>query len=311
MQIIDWDGGMITEPGLYRGIPLSVYHNDTKLLSGPSVSKSAIKHIAPPNGSPKKFWKFWSGNPDRKIVPPTKAMIFGKAVHALLLGDEVFDEKFVVRPERVNGELYHGRKKVWIEWYKAMAEEGYEVLTIDEIEQIRAMSHDAAEHPLVVTGGLNGEVEISMFAKDPVTKIWLKSRPDVNVTDGIYNDLKTATSLEDDFLRRQFADAGYYIQAAMTKRICDLLTIPFISFGFLYVLSKDYADTEYRIADVEDIALGEALIDYALPKIRAGLTTGDWEGVAGYARENIPLRMTKWDRNAITEVLAKEGYWKL
>ncbi len=309
VRIIDWDGETITEPGLYRGIQLERYHHDVDLLNGPSVSKSSIKHLAPPSGSPKKFWRFWSHNPNRKIVKPTQALVFGKAVHALLLGDEVFEGKFVVRPEKVAGYAYHHARNEWKDWYKEQAEKGLEVITEEQIEQIRMMSEDAADHPLVVSGGLNGQVEISMFARCPKTGIWLKSRPDVFVTDGIYNDVKTSAELDDGFLTRQFEEMGYYLQAALTKRICDLLDIPFYSFGFLYCLSKGFGDTEYRIAEMEDIALGEGVIDYALAKIRHGLSTGDWPGAAVYARENFPLRINKWARTQITDALQKEGFW--
>lgn len=307
VKIIDWDGEMITEPGLYRGIPLQVYHNDVQLLSGPSVSKSSLKDIAPPEGSPKKFWTYWAGNPNRRFRPTSRALTFGRAAHALMLGDEVFDDKFIIRPEKVGGYLYQGNRTEWREWYREQAALGLEVITEEEIEQIRAMSRDAAQHPLVKSGGMNGEVEISMFAKDPVTKIWLRGRPDVAVTDGIYNDFKTTSSLDDDFLKRQFESAGYYIQAGMTKMICDLLGIPFVAFGFLYSVSEGYADTEYRVADEEDILLGEQVVRYGLTKIRKGINTGEWEGASLYSRENYTLKMKPWARDQITATLQKEG----
>lgn len=309
-EIIDWDGERITEPGLYRGIDLERYHHDTDLLAGPSVSKSSIKHIAPPEGSPKKFWQKWAGNPNRKADKPTKALIFGKAVHALLLGDEVFDDKFVVRPDRVGGYEYHARRTEWVQWYAEAEENGLLVITKEQVEQIKRMAEDAAQHPIVMSGGLNGEVEISMFARCPKTGIWLRSRPDVAVTDGIYNDLKSVAKMEDDFIGRQFEEAGYYLQAAMTKRVCDLLQIPFVAFGFIYCLSEDYADTDYRIASAEDIAIGEAVIDYGLHKIRQGLTSGVWEGAAAtYNRENFDLKMNDWGRKRIVGTLQKEGFW--
>lgn len=307
VHIQDWDGEPITEPGLYRGIPLQAYHNDIRLLSGPSVSKSNLKHIAPPDGSPKKFYRFWAGNPNRKIPTQSRALTFGRAAHALLLGDEVFDEKFIIRPERVDGYLYQGNRTEWRNWYKEQAALGLEVITEEEIEQIRDMSADAAKHPLVISGGMNGEVEISMFAKDPETKLWLKSRPDVFVTDGIYNDFKTCSSMDEEFLQTQFEESGYYLQAGLTKTICDLLGLPFISFGFLYGMSKDYADTEYRVASNEDIALGQAVIRYGLKKIRHGINTGEWDGASTYARENYPMKMKPWPRNKIEAALQKEG----
>jgi hypothetical protein len=308
LQIREWDGTTIKEPGLYSGIPLEQYHNDQSLLPGPSVSKSSLKAIAPPDGSPKQFWQTWAGNPRRVKSKSSKAMDFGKAVHALILGDEVFEEKFVIRPEKVEGETYHANKKVWRDWFAQQSELGLTVITEEQIEQIRLMAEDLAQHPLVVAGGLNGQVEVSMFARDPVTGIWLKSRPDNLAADGVYVDLKTAGSLDQQFLERQFHDAGYYLQPAMTKMVCDLLGIPFQSFTFLYTLTDGYADSDFRVAYEGDILLGEKVIRYGLAKIRHGLDTGEWPGVSTYSRENLPIGMNDWSRKRIETVLQQEGF---
>jgi hypothetical protein len=309
VEILDWEEGeTITRPGLYKNIPLDRYHNDTTLLSGPSVSKSSIKHIAPPSGSPKRFWQNYPGNPNRLKKPSSREMDFGKAVHAILLGDEVFQDRFVVMPEIVEGETYNKNKTVWKNWFKRMEANGLVVISQDQIDQIALMAEDARQHPLVVNGGLNGDVEISMFAKDPATGIWLKSRPDVRAIDGDFVDVKTASSLDPDFLERQIGDMGYYLQGAMTKIICDLLRIPFNSFTFFYTLSKEYADSDYRVLSEEEILVGTATINYGLKHIRHGLDNGQWPGVSIYARENTPIRMNKFDRETLLKAIAMDGF---
>ncbi len=308
MQIIEWDGTTITQPGCYSGIPLEVYHNDLTLLPGPSVSKSSLKSIAPPDGSPKKFWQTWAFNKNRSSRASSKAMDFGRAVHALILGDEVFEDKFVIRPETVDGEEYHARRKGWIKWFAEQAEAGLTVLTKQQIEQIREMSKDLAQHPLVIAGGLQGNVEVSMFARDPKTGIWLRSRPDNNPDEGMFVDVKTTSSLDQEFLERQLWDAGYVLQAALTKVVCDLLKRPFHSFTLLYTLVDDYADSDFRVISDADIALGEHVIRYGLQKIRHGLDTGEWPGASVYTRENYPIGITKWTRDRITFALNQEGY---
>lgn len=309
MEIIDWEEGTtITKPGLYRGIPLEVYHNDTTLLSGPSVSKSSVKHLAPPNGTPKRFFQHYAGNPNRIKRPSSREMDFGKAVHAILLGDEVFKDKFVIIPEKVEGETYHGNKRVWQNWFKRMAESGLVTLSTEQLEQIKRMADDASKHPFVQAGGLNGDVEISMFARCPRTGIWLRSRPDVRAADGDFGDVKTTSSMDPDFLEKQIGDMGYYLQAAMTKMVCDLLQIPFHSFTLFYTLSKDYADSDFRVMDEEDILIGIATVNYALHKIRHGLDTGEWPGVAVYTRENQSIRMKKFERDRLVKALAMDGF---
>lgn len=309
VKVQEWDGETIVSPGIYSGIPLSEYHGNKRLLPGPSVSKSDAKNILPPDGSPKKFWSYWLHNPDRLIKKPTEAMIFGRATHALLLGDEKFEDSFVIRPEKVEGEKYNGNKTVWRDWFKEMAEQGLEVITKEQFEHIKRMASDASKHPFVAAGGLNGGVELSMFAKDPETGIWLRSRPDVEANDGDYGDLKTASDFNEGFLSRQIEGAGYYLQGAMTKRVCDLLGKPFRSFSFLYVRSEEYADTDFRVLSDDDIRLGEACLTYGLRKIREGLLNSSWPGNSVYGHDAHPIRMPQARRDGIIRTLEKEGIY--
>lgn len=308
MLPIEYEPGMPVGEGLYIGIPLSEYHGNVNLLPGPSVSKSALKNIAPPDGCPKKFWQHWPQNPNHIKSKRSDALDFGKAAHALLLGDEVFKDHFVVMPETVDGEPYHGSKTVWKRWFRLQEELGLTVISQEDLEQIQRMAEDAHQHPLVANGGLNGLVEVSMFWRDPETGIWLRSRPDVSPNDGIYIDFKTTGQMTSGYLSRQIADAGYYLQGAMTRMVCNGLGIPFKAFGFLYSLSKDYADTDFRVLSEEDLVLGEAVIRWGLRQIRHGLSTGEWPGMAIYAREDIPIRMPEFVRSRISDFLTKEGF---
>ena len=108
--------------------------------------------------------------------------------------------------------------------------------------------------------------------------------------------------------QRQFHDAGYYLQPAMTKMVCDLLGIPFQSFTFLYTLTDGYADSDFRVAYEGDILLGEKVIRYGLSKIRHGLATGEWPGISTYARENLPIGMNDFSRKRIEAALKQEGF---
>ncbi len=288
-----WDGKTITEPGVYTGISLDEYHNKSTLLDGPSVSKSSLMHMAPPTGNPKKFHAYWPFNPYRIETTPSKAMEFGSAVHALLLGDEVFRDRFALRPDKApDGRVWNGNNHSCRDWLKDQAEIGRTVVTREQLEKIKRMAEDAAKYEVVQAGLLNGRIERSMFWKDPATGIWLKARPDVIPTDsGMYADLKTASKLDDDFLEKQFGDCGYYLQPAIIRRICKGLGMVFESFTLLFSLTGDYADTDHR--DVSSFAIdrGERVIDYCLHKIRQGLDTGVWEGARTYVREEKPLHL--------------------
>ena len=301
-----WDGETpISENGVYVGISLEDYHDNTKLLDAPSVSKSSLQKMAPPDGHPKKFWAYWAHNPKRVEQEPSKFMDFGKAVHALLLGDEVFKDKFIVRPNKApDGTAWNSNKNVCKDWLKEKADAGLTVLQTEQIEQIKRMADDAADYDLVKLGLLNGKVERSMFWKHPGTGIWLRSRPDVLPTDsGMFADLKTASSLETDFLERQNGTAGYYIAAAITRMVCRGLGIPFESYTLLYCLSKDYGDTDHRDMDNFAIDRGERVVEYCLKRVRHGLDTGEWPGARIYVRNERPLHLKNWVADQIDDVL--------
>lgn len=301
------EGMTITEPGVYTGIPLEVYHNEPKLFDGPSVSKSSLKNIFPfHGGSPKRFWGLWKFNPDHVVPKTTPALDFGRAAHCLLLGDEVFSEKFVIRLEKApDGRAWNGNNKSCIEWLADQAKAGLTVLTADQIETIRCMAKDAAQYPLIRQGLLNGDVERTLVWKDKATGIWIKARPDNWTGDGIFADLKTASKMDEDFLARQWNDAGYYLQGAMLRMVCRNLGIPFDSFVLVYVLNDDVPDTAHVEAEPFDLDRGERAIRWALDTIKACLDAGDWPGALPFKEGTRTIRMKPWAAEQIDNFLTE------
>lgn len=305
---IAWDGNTITKPGVYSGISLHDYHHKTDLFDGPSISKSTLKHIFPAHGgSPKAFWGRWSHNPEHIEPKKSDALDFGKAVHCLLLGDEVFSQSFVIRPEKApDGRAWNGNNGSCKEWLEASAKAGLTVITIDQIERIKSIAKDAAEYPLVKLGLLNGSVERTIAYKDEETGIWIRTRPDVRPLDGIFSDLKTASSFNEDFLERQLFDNFYYGQAAMTRMACTALNIPFETFALLFVLNDDVPDTTHVEISPFDIDRGERAIRWALKTIRHSLDTGEWPGARPFNGGERHLKMKPWSADRLDAFLDME-----
>ncbi|MCC5777892.1 PD-(D/E)XK nuclease-like domain-containing protein [Nitratireductor sp. B36] len=299
-----WDGKTITEPGVYSGITLDQYHQKRDLLDGPSISKSALKWLLPAyGGSPKAFWGRWAWNPDHVRQNSTKAMDFGKAAHALLLGDEVFSAKFAVRPEKApdgrNWNANNSSCAAWMDEHKHLT-----VITSDQIERIKRIAEDAQNYPLIQMGVLNGRVERSMFWKDEETGIWLRSRPDAMPNaDGVFADLKTASKFDEDFLERQIFDAGYFLQAAMTRMICRSLGIPFETFVLVYVLNDDVPDTAHVEISAHDIDRGERVIRWCLNTIRHCLDADNWPGARPFAGGERHIQMKPWAKSRLDDFL--------
>ncbi|MPR62725.1 hypothetical protein D7027_13020 [Ochrobactrum intermedium] len=299
-----WDGKTpISQNGIYQGISLDAYHNNLELLDAPAVSKSALKWLDPiqKNSSPKAFWGRWKYNPDHIKPKPSEALDFGKATHCLLLGDEDFDAAFVVRPEKYPDY----KKKEAQEWKAQQIEAGKTIVTPEQYERIQRMRDDANQYPLVQQGLMTGRVERSMFWKDPETGIWLKARPDVIPNaDAVYADLKTASSFDEDFLSRQVVDAGYYLQAAMTRMVCRGINVPFKTFVLLYVLNDDVPDTSHVEIDEEDIDRGEDIVRYGLRTIRECLDSGYWPGKLPFSAGERFIKMKPWSRQLLDQFIA-------
>lgn len=313
MKSIKWKKGMqITEPGIYEGVPIDQYHNDPELFDGPAVSKSSISKILPLlEGSPKAFWGRWNWNPER-IEPdePGEALVFGRAAHCLMLGDEVFNDRFVIRPEKYPSEKtkklvnWSNNANFCKAWNEEQRKKGLMVITRSQIDMIRKMANDAGQYPLIRDNGLlNGKIERTLVAKDPVTGIWLKYRPDNMVLDGIHSDLKTVSKLSEPFLRGQWFDNAYFLQGAIGRMVCRLLGIPFETFVLVYVLKDDVPDTAHVEAHPEDLDLGERTIRWALDEIKSCMDADVWPGALPFGDGTVPIRMRDWSRDRLTTFL--------
>lgn len=287
-----WDGKPITAPGVYAGISLDDYHGNRDLFDGPSVSKSGLKWLLPAHGgSPKAFWGRWKWNPNHIEQEPSEALDFGKAAHCLLLGDEVFEDGFVVRPK----EYPDYRTKAAQEWRDEVRKSGKTIVTPDQMERIRRIHADASTNEMVKLGVLNGRVERTICWKDRETGIWLKVRPDAMPdADGVFADLKTASKFNEDFLENQIFDAGYYLQAAMIRMVCRELGIPFETFVLVYVLNDDVPDTAHVEMSTFAIDRGERAIRWCLRTIRHCLDKNEWPGARPFDGGERAIQMKPW-----------------
>lgn len=293
VEIRQWSGGTITEPGIYAGVPMWAYHG--QLTDGPSVSSSGLRDIF--HKSPRHYFRNSYLNPNRKPSKVSEAFIFGRAAHHLLLGESEFRKHFAVRPLTYPADCdtltppFWPPEKPWsgnANWCRAwlaVAEFfGFTILTPGDIAMIRAMADALADEPLVQAGILNGLIELSFVWRDPESGIWLKWRPDAVPTDDMnFSDLKTCMETDDRSLERSITKFGYNQQAALGAWACDtILKREMESFSLVFVEKSDSLPcVRTKTVRTADVALGVRQNRAALQLFKWSLENGKWLGPGG------------------------------
>lgn len=290
------DGHVIDKPGLYR-MSMDWYHS-ADVCDGPSVSSSGLRTIQ--NTSPRAFWKTWAGNPDR--YPEKEAgdsLNLGRAVHALVLGDEVFEDHFIWVPEdaprrptaaQIKAFERDGRwsdaaapgAEFWEAFDKKAA--GRILLTPDQHEKIAYMAESLADNPHCVELLRSDLIEISMIWKDEATGIWVKSRPDCIPTNGAdFSDLKTFSPRGANLrlaAQRSVTDYGYYMQMALAAMGAEATlgaSADRCALVFLQT-TEPYECLPIQI-DPDTLYLGKVQMRQGLDTMARCLEANDWPGI--------------------------------
>jgi hypothetical protein len=298
------DDGQVQEPGAYR-MSMALYHSQ-KVCPGPSLSSGGVRKIV--SESPWAFWAQWEGNPNRyEDKDESDALILGKAAHALILGDEVFEDHFIYVPdgapnrptktqiaafERTGAwsEAAAPGAKFWAE-FDARAN-GRSMLTAEQVTRIGYMAENIKRCPVAVEALTGRLTEVSMIWQDEITGVWLKSRPDVIPDNGFdFGDLKTFAPRSKSIQRavhQAITDNGYAIQMALAAMGAEVV---FGAGARECVLVMAQSTAPYTVTPVR---LDEDALYWARVQTRHGIDTfarclaaGHWpmpvEGIMTYS----------------------------
>lgn len=269
---IEWDGQPIATPGLYKGVPLPLYHQ--QLTVTPSISSSGQRTIW--DKSAAEYFDTSYLNPDRPDEPERAHFSVGRAAHhLLLLGRKGFDEEFVVRPEEFDSYRTKDAKK----WKANHLDAGFTIITAQELVDIAGMAKSLAAHPMIRAGILDGLVERTIVFRCPHTGVFVKSRPDAIPTDEDFSDLKTCADLSDNALQRTITTFGYHQQGATVRSAAKhALDIDMRSFSLVCVQkTRPYC---VRVVELtkDDLDRGEQQNRVANHYFLRGIETGEWPG---------------------------------
>ena len=297
------DGEAVTASGAYR-CSMAHYHSQA-VCPGPSISSSGIRTIVAQ--SPWHFWAQSEINPHRYPErDESDALVLGKATHALVLGDEVFDEHFIFvppdaprRPAAQQVKAYdEGRAtdtgahsvEFWRE-FEARAE-GRSLLTETQVEHIVHMAENIRRCPEAreaLTGRLT---EVSMIWQDEITGVWVKSRPDVIPDNGAdFADLKTFAPRTKSIQRavhQAITDHGYAMQMALAAMGAEHVFGNTAAECVLIMAqsSPPYTVTPVRL-DEDALYFGRAFVRKGIDTFARCLESGHWpmpvEGIMTYS----------------------------
>ena len=220
-------------------MPAWEYHRD------PSISKSGLDQF---RKSPAHF-QAWLAE-DREQTP---AMRIGTLTHLAVLEPDSFDEKTVIAP-LVDKRTKEG-KSIW-EQFKG-DNDGKEILSLDEHNQIVAMRDSVRKHQAAGKLLAKGGSEISVFAVCPKTKVMMKGRFDWLDGNTIV-DLKTTEDASPEGFAKSVANYRYHMQAAHYIALAGLVGIKDATFKMIAVeKAAPYAVAVYELG-AADLILAES-----------------------------------------------------
>lgn len=291
------DGECIPGPGAYR-TSMEHYHSQD-ICPGISISSTDIRNAA--LKSPHAFWKTSRLNPDRYPERESNdAFTLGRAAHALILGDEVFDEHFVYvpadaprRPTATQISAYERTGK-WSDaaaegaaWWEAFDKKasGRLLLKEEQVQKIKYMAENLAACPEAVVNLTGGLTEISMIWQDQATGLWIKSRPDCIPDNGSdFGDLKTFTPKGADLIlaaQRAITDHGYALQMALAIEAAEqVFNTTANSAALIFIQTTEPFEPVPIELDEEALYWGRVMNRHGIDLIHRGLTTGEWPGRA-------------------------------
>lgn len=311
MKVIPWDGKPISAPGIYSGVPMSVYHG-ADLCVGPSISSSGLRRIF--SDSALHYFVHSPYNPNCVPEPPKEAYILGRGAHHLVLGESHFAREFVLRPERIHdpkaGEVdWNSNRTVCKEWLRHCEDQGLTVLTPAQVESIKGMAGllpwqagiedcGLANTPIVRAGALSGLVEHTIIAIDAETGVFLKARPDaIPVASTEANDFKTSESVTDRAIQKTLDEYRYDMQADLVARcLLQAADVGLTSFALIFAMKKVPHAT--RIVELKgcDLALAADDNAIAIRTFARCMETGRWPGPGGSAGDAAFIERSSFSR---------------
>lgn len=260
---------LITKPGFYDGLPDYFYHGNC--CDTPSISSSGARKIV--DVCPEGYWAESPLNP-RYERKESKTFDFGHALHCIFLEPD----RFSASVQELDFEDYRTNES------KLAKQSAYDTgripLLKEDMKKVWRMREVLKAHPIASKAFGDGVAERSYFAKDKETGVWMKARPDWEMTKAhIINDYKTTKSANPKDFPKSIYNFGYYIQQPWYIEVIKQVTG--ISFDEWYFIAQE-KEEPFLVSVIElkpeAIEFGRKIMRAGLRKYADCLASGKWPG---------------------------------
>jgi hypothetical protein len=265
-------------PGLYRGVPSSVYHARVPGL----VSKSVLDLI---ERSPAHY-AAWLAGADTETTP---AMEFGSAFHMASLEPAEYARTYAATPEF--GDCRFKENKAARDAWRA-ANAGKKLLEPHDVDAIAGMCSALAAHRLAASMIRGGEAELTLRWTDADTGLYCKARADYYMPRvRMIVDVKTTEDARPDAFAKSVARFRYHVQAATYLDGFRALGVEVDHFVFLAIEKRPpYAIAMY-VLDDDALSRGREAARRNMATLAACIEAGAYPG---YSTEIETISLPRW-----------------
>jgi hypothetical protein len=261
----------ITEPCVVAGMTDAVYHADP--VAGGSLSSTGARTVLK---SPARFQWDLAHRVEKTVYD------VGHAAHAKILGIGSSVIEYPAEHLTPSGNV--STKGATVLWASEQRAAGLVPVTPGQITDVDAMAEAVLAYlPAREILERPGQSEVSLFAPDPETGVWLRARIDRLDDEGpgetVASDLKTTTDADPEEFSRDVATYGYDVQQAHYELALRLARgDEEIAFQFICVEKTAPHLVSVCALDSEFEEIGRRRARRAIDTYARCVESGDWPG---------------------------------
>lgn len=268
-------------PGIHEGVPAEVYHRKELGV----VNCGALKELA----RTPKHYRAWLASNDQHETP---ALLFGRALHALVLEPDLFAREWARQPEFGDLRTKAGkeRRDDWLSMHR-----GVTPVSAEDWERLQAMRDAVMAHPIAGKLFTGGVAESTAIWTDPEHGLLCKARMDYYVVSrGLVIDLKSTEDASEGEFVRSVVKYRYHVQHAHYASAFQTLGQELRAFLFAAVEKTPPYAVNVHCIDADAEARGMELRDRDMAKLNHCLQTDSWPA---YEPTIHTLSLPRWALN--------------